>query len=103
MSAMTGEAMPIDVEPGSSVIGGTVVANGFVTVEASRVGADTQLAQMLRLVEDAQNEKAGAQRLADRIRRYLFRRCSRFRWSHSARGSRRERHCRSHSTQRCLY
>ena len=67
MSAMTGEAMPIDVEPGSSVIGGTVVANGFVTVEASRVGADTQLAQMLRLVEDAQNEKAGAQRLADRI------------------------------------
>ena len=67
MSAMTGEAMPVEVGTSDSVIGGTVLADGFITVEATRVGADTQLAQMLRLVEDAQNEKAGAQRLADRI------------------------------------
>ena len=67
MSAMTGESVPGDIEVGSAAIGGTIVADGYLTIEATRVGSDTQLAQMLRLVEDAQNEKAGAQRLADRI------------------------------------
>ena len=67
MSAMTGESVPVDIEVGSAAIGGTIVADGYLTIEATRVGSDTQLAQMLRLVEDAQNEKAGAQRLADRI------------------------------------
>lgn len=67
MSAMTGESMPVEVGVESRLIGGTIVADGYLTVEATRVGSDTQLSQMLRLVEDAQNEKAGAQRLADRI------------------------------------
>ena len=66
-SAMTGEAVPVDVEPGDPVSGGTVSLDGRLVVRATRVGADTQLAQMARLVEDAQNEKASVQRLADRI------------------------------------
>lgn len=67
MSTMTGESVPVAVEAGAGVIGGTIVADGYLTAQATRVGSDTQLSQMLRLVEDAQNEKAGAQRLADRI------------------------------------
>ena len=66
-SAMTGEAVPVDVHPGDLVTGGTVVLSGRLIVRATRVGADTQLAQMVALVEHAQNEKAAAQRLADRI------------------------------------
>jgi cation-transporting P-type ATPase A/B/Cu+-exporting ATPase len=66
-STMTGESLPVPVETGSPVVGGTVVSDGFVTVEASRVGADTQLSGMLALVEHAQNQKASVQRLADRI------------------------------------
>ncbi|SDT00917.1 Cu+-exporting ATPase [Friedmanniella luteola] len=64
---LTGESVPVEVVPGDSVIGGTVNAGGRITVAATRVGADTQLAQMARLVEDAQNGKAQVQRLADRI------------------------------------
>ena len=67
MSAMTGEAKPVRAEPGSSVIGGTVVLDGRLIVEAAAVGADTQFAGMVRLVEEAQTEKANAQRLADRV------------------------------------
>ena len=66
-SAMTGESMPADVTVGDTVLGGTVCAGGRLVVSATRLGADTHLAQMLRLVEDAQNQKANVQRLADRI------------------------------------
>ena len=67
MSAMTGEAKPVRVHPGASVIGGTVVCDGRLIIEAAAVGADTQFARMVRLVEEAQAQKADAQRLADRI------------------------------------
>jgi P-type Cu+ transporter len=67
MSAMTGEAKPLRVNPGGSVVGGTVVLDGRLIVEAAAVGADTQFAGMVRLVEEAQTQKADAQRLADRI------------------------------------
>lgn len=67
MSAMTGESKPARVQPGSSVIGGTVVLDGRLVVEAAAVGADTHFAGMVRLVEEAQSQKADAQRLADRI------------------------------------
>src|ERR1700722_7470998 len=65
--AMTGESLPVDVTSGDKVIGGTIAVGGRLVVEATSVGRDTQLAHMLRLVEDAQNEKASVQRLADRI------------------------------------
>ncbi len=67
MSAMTGESKPARVQPGGSVIGGTVVLDGRLVVEAAAVGADTHFAGMVRLVEEAQAQKADAQRLADRI------------------------------------
>ncbi len=66
-SMLTGESVPVEVGPGDSVAGATVNAGGRIVVRATKVGADTQLAQMARLVEDAQNGKAQAQRLADRI------------------------------------
>ncbi|WP_030170955.1 heavy metal translocating P-type ATPase [Streptomyces sp. NRRL S-813] len=66
-SMLTGESVPVDVAPGSTVTGATVNAGGRLVVEATRVGADTQLARMAKLVEDAQNGKAQVQRLADRI------------------------------------
>ncbi|WP_329547499.1 heavy metal translocating P-type ATPase [Streptomyces sp. NBC_01356] len=66
-SMLTGESVPVDVSAGDAVTGATVNAGGRLVVEASRVGADTQLARMARLVEDAQNGKAEVQRLADRI------------------------------------
>ncbi|MFE1838188.1 heavy metal translocating P-type ATPase [Streptomyces sviceus] len=66
-SMLTGESVPVEVVPGDSVTGATLNAGGRLVVEATRVGADTQLARMARLVEDAQNGKAAAQRLADRI------------------------------------
>ncbi|MGW2639265.1 heavy metal translocating P-type ATPase [Streptomyces sp. NPDC001348] len=66
-SMLTGESVPVDVGPGSSVTGATVNAGGRLVVAATRVGADTQLARMARLVEDAQNGKAEVQRLADRV------------------------------------
>lgn len=64
---LTGESVPVDVGPGDQVTGATVNAGGRLVVEATRVGADTQLARMAKLVEDAQNGKAEVQRLADRI------------------------------------
>ncbi|MFI9763849.1 heavy metal translocating P-type ATPase [Streptomyces sp. NPDC051963] len=66
-SMLTGESVPVDVTVGDMVTGATVNAGGRLVVEAVRVGADTQLARMARLVEDAQNGKAEVQRLADRI------------------------------------
>ncbi|MGY2082446.1 heavy metal translocating P-type ATPase [Blastococcus sp. SYSU DS0539] len=66
-SMLTGESVPVEVRPGDVVTGGTVNAGGRLVVRATRVGSDTQLAQMARLVEDAQNGKAEVQRLADRI------------------------------------
>ncbi|MER5515993.1 heavy metal translocating P-type ATPase [Streptomyces sp. NPDC002763] len=66
-SMLTGESVPVDVTVGDTVTGATVNAGGRLVVEAGRVGADTQLARMARLVEDAQNGKAEVQRLADRI------------------------------------
>ncbi|MFI9008060.1 heavy metal translocating P-type ATPase [Actinosynnema sp. NPDC053489] len=66
-SMLTGESVPVEVGPGDAVVGATVNAGGRLVVRATRVGGDTQLAQMARLVEDAQNGKAEAQRLADRI------------------------------------
>ncbi|MGI5197870.1 heavy metal translocating P-type ATPase [Streptomyces sp. CA-288835] len=66
-SMLTGESVPVDVTVGDAVTGATVNADGRLVVEAIRVGADTQLARMAKLVEDAQNGKAEAQRLADRI------------------------------------
>jgi len=66
-SMLTGESVPVDVAPGDTVTGATVNAGGRLVVAASRVGSDTQLARMARLVEDAQNGKAEVQRLADRI------------------------------------
>jgi Cu+-exporting ATPase len=67
MSMLTGEPVPVEVGVGDAVTGATVNSGGRIVVRATRVGADTQLAQMARLVERAQNGKAAAQRLADRI------------------------------------
>ncbi len=67
VSMLTGESVPADVTVGDTVTGATVNAGGRLVVTATRVGADTQLARMARLVEDAQNGKAQVQRLADRI------------------------------------
>ncbi|MFS0691509.1 heavy metal translocating P-type ATPase [Streptomyces nitrosporeus] len=66
-SMLTGESVPVEVGAGDGVTGATLNAGGRLVVEATRIGADTQLARMARLVEDAQNGKAAAQRLADRI------------------------------------
>ncbi|MFJ8086118.1 heavy metal translocating P-type ATPase [Streptomyces sp. NPDC096205] len=66
-SMLTGESVPVEVGAGDPVTGATLNAGGRLVVEATRVGADTQLARMAKMVEDAQNGKAAAQRLADRI------------------------------------
>ncbi|MER6774417.1 heavy metal translocating P-type ATPase, partial [Streptomyces bacillaris] len=66
-SMLTGESVPVEVATGDTVTGATINAGGRLVVEATRIGSDTQLARMARLVEDAQNGKAAAQRLADRI------------------------------------
>ncbi len=66
-SMLTGESVPVEVTIGDTVTGATLNAGGRLVVEATRVGNDTQLARMAKLVEDAQNGKASAQRLADRI------------------------------------
>ncbi|AKA06985.1 carbonate dehydratase [Streptomyces noursei ZPM] len=66
-SMLTGESVPVEVTAGDGVTGATLNVGGRLVVEATRIGADTQLARMAKLVEDAQNGKAAAQRLADRI------------------------------------
>jgi Cu+-exporting ATPase len=67
MAMLTGEPMPVEVGPGDDVAGATINANGHLVVEATRVGADTALAQIVKLVEDAQGSRAPIQRLADRV------------------------------------
>lgn len=66
-SMLTGESVPVEVGPGDAVTGATLNAGGRLVVAATRIGSDTQLARMARMVEDAQNGKAAAQRLADKI------------------------------------
>ena len=66
-SMLTGEPVPVEVGPGDAVVGATINAGGRLVVRATRVGADTQLAQMARLVSEAQAGKAPVQRLADRV------------------------------------
>ncbi|WP_040685802.1 heavy metal translocating P-type ATPase [Nocardia vinacea] len=66
-SMLTGESVPVEVGPEDAVVGATVNVGGRIVVRANRIGSDTQLAQMAKLVEDAQTGKAQAQRLADRI------------------------------------
>ncbi|NND74454.1 MAG: cadmium-translocating P-type ATPase [Ilumatobacter sp.] len=66
-SMVTGEPVPVEVGPGDEVIGATINTTGSVTVEATQVGADTTLAQIIRLVDEAQGSRADVQRLADRV------------------------------------
>ncbi|BBZ00882.1 carbonate dehydratase [Mycolicibacterium chitae] len=66
-SMLTGESIPVEVTVGDAVTGATVNAGGRLVVRATRIGSDTQLAQMAKLVEDAQSGKADVQRLADRV------------------------------------
>ncbi len=66
-SMLTGEPVPVEVAPGDAVVGATVNAGGRLVVRATRIGSDTQLAQMAKLVEEAQSGKAQVQRLADRV------------------------------------
>jgi Cu+-exporting ATPase len=66
-SMLTGESIPVDVGPGSDVVGATINAHGRLVVRAAKVGAETALAQIARLVAEAQTGKAPIQRLADRI------------------------------------
>ncbi|WP_419838832.1 heavy metal translocating P-type ATPase [Candidatus Poriferisodalis sp.] len=66
-SMVTGEPMPVEVGPGDEVVGATINANGALVVEATKVGADTALAQIIRLVDEAQGSRAEVQRLADRV------------------------------------
>lgn len=70
-SMLTGESLPIEVAEGHHVTGATLNAGGSLEVRATKVGADTKLAQMAKLVEDAQTGKAQVQRLADRISSYF--------------------------------
>ena len=67
MSMLTGESMPVEVSPGSELAGATVNAGGRLVVRATKVGSDTALAQIARLVTEAQTGKAAVQRLADRV------------------------------------
>lgn len=70
-SMLTGESMPVDKHPGSPVIGGTLNGSGMLTFKASRIGADTALAQIIKMVEEAQNSTAQIQRLADQVTGYF--------------------------------
>jgi len=66
-SMLTGESLPVDKQPGDRLIGGTINRQGWLKCEATRVGAETALAQIIRLVQEAQGSKAPIQRLADRV------------------------------------
>src|SRR5690606_37356761 len=70
-SMLTGESVPVEVAAGDLVVGGTMNAHGRLEVEASAIGSDTALAQMAKMVADAQAGKAQVQRLADRVSAYF--------------------------------
>src|SRR5215211_4267204 len=70
-SVVTGESLPVHKRPGSQVIGATINRNGTLRVRATRVGSDTALAQIVQLVQEAQNSKAPGQRLADKAAFWL--------------------------------
>jgi Cu2+-exporting ATPase len=70
-SMLTGESMPVKKAPGSLVIGATINKSGAIRYRATKVGADSALAQIVKLVQDAQNSKAPAQLLADRAAQWL--------------------------------
>ncbi|MFZ3152967.1 heavy metal translocating P-type ATPase [Pseudomonas sp.] len=70
-SMLTGESMPVDKRPGSTVIGGTLNRSGVFRFRASRIGADTALAQIIKMVEEAQGSTAQIQRLADQVTAYF--------------------------------
>jgi Cu2+-exporting ATPase len=70
-SMVTGESLPVHKEPGSALVGATINKNGTLRVRATKVGADTALAQIVQLVQEAQNSKAPGQRLADRAAFWL--------------------------------
>jgi P-type Cu+ transporter len=70
-SMLTGESMPVEKRPGSAVIGGTLNRLGLLKFKASRIGAETALSQIIKLVEDAQSSVAPVQRLADEVTRYF--------------------------------
>ena len=70
-SMLTGESMPVDKGPGAAVIGGTINRSGLLHCRATRVGADTALAQIIRLVEEAQGSSAQIQRIADQVTAYF--------------------------------
>jgi Cu+-exporting ATPase len=70
-SMLTGESMPVSKEPGASVIGGSLNKSGMLRFKATRVGKDTALSQIIRLVEEAQSSTAQVQRIADEVTRYF--------------------------------
>jgi len=70
-SMLTGESMPVEKKPGTAVIGGTLNRSGAFTFQATKIGADTALAQVIRMVEDAQASTAQIQRLADQVTGYF--------------------------------